>query len=326
MRGKRGASVVLTLALCAACAGQASALEYTMDAPEDYLFGRSTSVEIVYGQEEPLNVDRSKNVSMIPPGFGTPTSYVPGSGEYLTPNLVPDAFCGGLMNAIGTGTSAAGYVSAEIPAQYEGGTAAAYPTGNTGGADSVSYPATVTQTYEPADSGGYDGISFTEVTRDMYYSGGQLGTLKIPSLGVNVKVYQGTDTDALNKGAGHFTETSIWNGNVSLAGHNRGPHGIFGTIHTLKPGAEITLTTKLGTRTYTVESVQKISAADSSDTAQFTPVSRMRAITAGVSGRRNADSKRIISLIESGGYSYIQTDFLIQFQAYLFVKFSFPIP
>ena len=268
MRGKKGARIVLTLVLCAACAGQASALEYTMDAPEDYLFGRSTSVEIVYGQEESPNVDRSKNVSLIPPGFGTPASYVPGSGEYLTPNLVPDAFSGGLVNAIGTGTAASSYMAADIYAQYEGGTAAAYPTAAVSvGTDGVSYPATVTQTYEAADSGGYDGISFTEVTRDMYYSGGHLGTLKIPSLGVSVKVYEGTDTEALNKGAGHFTDTSIWNGNVSVAGHNRGPHGIFGTIHTLKPGAEITLTTKLGTRTYTVESVQKISAADSSDTA-----------------------------------------------------------
>ena len=261
MRGKKGARIVLTLALCAACAGQASALEYTMDAPENYLFGRSTSVEIVYGQEESPNVDRSKNVSLIPPGFGTPTSYVPESGEYLTPNLVPGAFSGGLVNAIGTGTSAAGYTAADTYTQYEGGTAAyptgtvnaaAYPTGAVSvGTDGVPYPATVTQTYEAADSGGYDGISFTEVTSDMKYNGGHLGTLKIPSLGVNVKVYEGTDTEALNKGAGHFTETSIWNGNVSVAGHNRGPHGIFGTIHTLKPGAEITLTTKLGTRTET---------------------------------------------------------------------------
>ena len=259
---------MLTLALCAACAGQASALEYTMDAPEDYLFGRSTSVEIVHGQEESPNVDRSKNVSLIPPGFGTPTSYVPGSGEYLTPNLVPGAFYGCLVNAIGTGTSAAGYVSAEIPTQYESGTAAAYPTaGISVGTDGVSYPATVTQTYEATDSGCYDGISFTDVSEGLYYNGGYLGTLKIPSQGVNVKVYEGTDTNALAKGAGHFTGTSIWAGNVSIAGHNRGPHGIFGSIHTLKPGDTITLTTKLGTRTYAVESVKKITETDNSDTA-----------------------------------------------------------
>lgn len=263
----RGKGLIIGLALCGLCVGQASALEYTMDAPEDYLFGRSTSVEIVYGQEESPNVDRSKNVSLIPPGFGTPTSYLPGSGEYLTPNLVPGALSGGLVNAIGTGPSAAYYVDADTTG---GGAAAAYPAVSAADAADVSYPAsTSTQSYEGADyaADGYDGVSFTDVSEDLYYSGGYLGTLKIPSQGVNVKVYEGTDTAALNKGAGHFTDTSIWNGNVSVAGHNRGPHGIFGSIHTLKPGEEITLTTKIGTRTYAVESVQKISATDSSDMA-----------------------------------------------------------
>lgn len=70
----------------------------------------------------------------------------------------------------------------------------------------------------------------------------------------------------MQKGAGHFTDTSIWDGNVSLAGHNRGPHAIFGKIHTLEIGDKMTLTTKLGTRTYSVTSVKKVSETDSSDT------------------------------------------------------------
>ena len=85
--------ILLTLALCAMCVGQASALEYTYDAPEDYLFGRPTSQDGPYTQEDP-NADRSKNVALVPPGFGTPTSYLPGSGEALTPNLVPGALKG----------------------------------------------------------------------------------------------------------------------------------------------------------------------------------------------------------------------------------------
>ena len=287
---KRMTTAAIALALCAACAGQASALEYTVDAPGDYLFGRATSVEIVYGAEESVNVDRSKNVSLIPPGFGTPTSYVPGSGEYLTPNLVPGGpsrtgtFYGGLVNAIGTGTAASSYTAAAYTAAaYTAAdgtaanyTAAAYPVldaETVDATDAASYPAgTVTQSYAGPDYSGdyadwYEGFAFTKVTGDLYYSGGHLGTLKIPSIGVSVKVYEGTDTNALAKGAGHFTDTSIWNGNVSIAGHNRGPHGIFGSIHTLKPGAEITLTTRLGTRTYAVERVEKISSTDSSDTA-----------------------------------------------------------
>ena len=80
--------------LCTLCVGQASALEYTMEAPDDYLFGRPTSDDTIYEWEDP-NVDRSKNTALIPPGFGTPTSYLPGSGDPLTPNLIPSALDGG---------------------------------------------------------------------------------------------------------------------------------------------------------------------------------------------------------------------------------------
>lgn len=80
--------------LCTLCVGQASALEYTMEAPDDYLFGRPTSDDTIYKWEDP-NVDRSKNTALIPPGFGTPTSYLPGSGDPLTPNLIPGALDGG---------------------------------------------------------------------------------------------------------------------------------------------------------------------------------------------------------------------------------------
>ena len=71
------------LILAVVCVTPASALEYTMDAPDDYLFARPTSDTTIYEHEDP-NVDRSKNTALIPPGFGTPTSYLPGSGTALT--------------------------------------------------------------------------------------------------------------------------------------------------------------------------------------------------------------------------------------------------
>lgn len=219
-------SILLTAMLCALCVGQASALEYTVDAPEDYLFGQPTSDDTIYEWEDP-NVDRSKNTALIPPGFGSPTSYLPGSGEALTPNLIPGALNGGLVSQTG---------------------AVNYPTVE-GGAASGSTTA------------------FTAVTSDLYYSGGHLGTLKIPAIGLSVKVYEGTDSAALRKGAGHFANTSIWAGNVAIAGHNRGVRDDFGDLHTLEAGDKITWTTKLGTRTYQVVSVEKVSETDTSGTA-----------------------------------------------------------
>ena len=77
-------------------------------------------------------------------------------------------------------------------------------------------------------------------------------------------MYQGTDADALRKGAGHFASTSIWEGNVAIAGHNRGVNNHFGKIHTLDTGDAIKLTTQLGTRSYEVYSVSKIGVDDTS--------------------------------------------------------------
>ena len=92
------------LILAVVCVTPASALEYTMDAPDDYLFARPTSDTTIYEHEDP-NVDRSKNTALIPPGFGTPTSYLPGSGTALTPNLVPGALDGGgLVSQVGSVT------------------------------------------------------------------------------------------------------------------------------------------------------------------------------------------------------------------------------
>ena len=219
---------LLTAMMCALCVGQASALEYTMEAPEDYLFGRPTSDDTIYEWEDP-NVDRSKNVALIPPSFGSPTSYLPGSGTALTPNLVPGALDGGLVSQTG---------------------AVNYPVIDSGTSSVVS-----------ASTG------YTQVTSDLYYSTGSLGTLKIPAIGLTVKVYEGTGSSTLAKGAGHFEDTSLWSGNCCIAAHNRGVNNHFGQLHTLEVGDTITWTTKLGTRTYEVTSVSKVKETDNSGTA-----------------------------------------------------------
>ena len=219
---------LLTAMMCALCVGQASALEYTMEALEDYLFGRPTSDDTIYEWEDP-NVDRSKNVALIPPSFGSPTSYLPGSGTALTPNLVPGALDGGLVSQTG---------------------AVNYPVIDSGTSSVVS-----------ASTG------YTEVTSDLYYSNGSLGTLKIPAIGLTVKVYEGTGSSTLAKGAGHFEDTSLWSGNCCIAAHNRGVNNHFGQLHTLEVGDTITWTTKLGTRTYEATSVSKVKETDNSGTA-----------------------------------------------------------
>ena len=240
-------SFMIGAALAALCIAPAHALEYSFDAPPDYLFGQSTSDTTIYAWENP-NVDRSKDVALAAPGFGTPTSYLPYSGEYLTPNLVSGALSG---EQAGLGVAV--------------GNSGALPAGNVPAASTVVAGATVeTSSFPTLDAPSVQNIAFTEVTPDFYYPNGSLGTLKIPSIGLTVGVYQGTTSDPLLKGAGHFTDTSIWAGNVAIAGHNRGVRNDFGKLHTLNAGDLITLTTALGTRTYAVNSVSKISVNDTS--------------------------------------------------------------
>ncbi len=225
-------TILLAAMLCTLCMGQAGALEYTMEAPDDYLFGRPTSDNTIYEREDP-NVDRGKNAALLPPTFGSPTSYLPGSGEPLTPNLVPGALAGG---GLATQTGGVAYPT------VEGG-----PSGNSGAGSSAT--------------------GWTDVTDSLYYAGGYLGTLKIPAIGLSTKVYHGTDSSTLSKGAGHFPNTSIWAGNVCIAGHNRGVRDDFGDLHTLEPGDAVTWNTKLGTRTYEVVSVEKVLETDAGGTA-----------------------------------------------------------
>lgn len=217
----------------------ASALEYTIDAPSGLEYANATSVEPVLTADrgERSNTDLSKKNPVVAPAFGSNSSYLPGSGEPLYPFL-------GVTGAV----------------QQTAGNVPVIPLPNALIAPSLPLADNVSIVAEPsAPTFGY-----TEVTGDMYYSGNYLGRIKIPSLNVNQKVYQGTDSTALAKGAGHFEDTSIWDGNVCIAGHNRGTHGIFGDIHTLKAGDSITFTTKAGTRTYSVTSVSKVKETDTS--------------------------------------------------------------
>ena len=129
-----------------------------------------------------------------------------------------------------------------------------------GNSSAVSGSGSITVVPPSVQNGISVAASYTAVTSNLYYSAGHLGTLKIPALDLTVKIYQGTDSAALKKGAGHFEATS----NVALAAHNRGVANHFGKIHTLDLGDTAKLTTKLGTRTYEVVSVSKISVSDTS--------------------------------------------------------------
>ena len=238
---KKLATLCLAACLAAALATPAGALDYAIDAPEGPDYGKPTSVEVVHTADGGAlkNEDISKNAALIPPGFGSASADTLNTGTWLTPNLAPEGMAVGTVNGSGT------------PIVFP-------PSVDT----NSSTPATEE---EQTTSLGY-----TPVTSDLYYSSGYLGTLRIPAIGLSVRVYEGTDSSTLMKGAGHFKGTSIWDGNCAIAGHNRGVRDDFGDLHTLERGDTITWTTKLGARTYEVTSVQKVKETDTSGTAPST--------------------------------------------------------
>lgn len=196
-----------------------NAMTYKIVSPDTQQFGKPTSDETIYVGIENKNVNRSKNSAYIPPDFGSATAYIPNRSEFLTPNIAIQS-----------------YVS------------------NT---TSSSIHTSILQT--PSNQLKKEETSYTKLTSDLYYSNDRIGTLKIPELDVSVKVYEGTTDKDLEKGVGHFSISSVWNGNVVIGGHNRGVNNYFGKIHKLDIGDKITYTTKLGTRTYKVYSIEKIS-------------------------------------------------------------------
>jgi sortase A len=84
--------------------------------------------------------------------------------------------------------------------------------------------------------------------------GQSLTRLRIPRIGTNVVVVEGTTESALRAGAGHYPETPLpcTNGNVSIAGHRTTYGKPFADVDRLRPGDTITLQTPIGSCTYAV--------------------------------------------------------------------------
>ena len=247
-----------------AFAPSAGALEYAIDTPDNTNYGKPTSIEVPITADggAAKNEDISKNAAKIPPLFGSGASNTLNTGSYLTPNLVPGMQpTGGTVN----GSNAAIVLPPSAGGSVTGSTGSSGTISNgttSSGGNSSTIGSNFGTSTQPNTSSG-----FTKVTSDMYYSSGHLGTLKIPAIDLSVKIYEGTDSDMLHKGVGHFEDSSIWSGNVVLAGHNRGTMQPFNKLHKLEVGDEVTLKTKLGTRTYKVVSVSKIDYDDRSGLA-----------------------------------------------------------
>ncbi len=91
------------------------------------------------------------------------------------------------------------------------------------------------------------------VHRDIH-QGESLTRIRIPSIGVDTIVVQGTSEGALQAGAGHYPSTPLpcMVGNVAIAGHRTTYGHPFTNLNLLVPGDLIELQTPIGSCTYRV--------------------------------------------------------------------------
>lgn len=230
-------AVLPALTLLALTPSAHAAADYSFETTATQDYYKSTSYEDVYGSSYNYGGRNVVDYQIPELEYGRPSTTMTGVMERtILPGLQQTVATGGG----GYGVAGGGPITVLVEAGKPGSTT---PT--------PSVPTTPT-VQQPA---------YTSV-EGMAYKDGSIGTIKIPSLKISMKLWEGETNASMKKGLGHYSSTSAWDGNVGVCGHNRGTKYAIGSIKNLERGDTITYTTIYGTRTYAVETVKVISSTD----------------------------------------------------------------
>jgi sortase A len=229
---KKLITLITALALSASFAVPAFAADYNFSSGNDTWggFGGATSIDKPIAPDPmSTNERRNKDAAFLPPPYGIFSGDIPTDPSSLYHDNLKES----------------GFVpqAQDLPAS--------------GGEGYAPGSSDVTAGFLPATS-----QTAGANTTPWYYEDGSIGTLYIARTNKTIKIYEGENLDNLKKGAGHFSATSAWDGNVALAGHNRGNFAYFSFVKDLKNGDRLTYTTKYGTRVYEVYSKIQIDEYD----------------------------------------------------------------
>ena len=224
--------IILALLIMVMAAAPALAADYNFISGDGTLsgFGGATSTDTPV-TPDPMNANtrRNKDAAFLPPPYGIFSGDIPTGPSSPYHNNLPES---GFV-----------HVNQDLP-----------PVGN--------------EDYAPGGSNVSMGLlpstsqSTALNTVPQYYEDGSIGTLYVARAGKTIKVYEGEALSNLAKGAGHFPSTSAWDGNVALAGHNRGSSPYFSFVKDMQDGDTLTYTTKYGARNYRVTSKTQINEWD----------------------------------------------------------------
>lgn len=305
MKKRKIASLLLSAAIASSMAVPAFALEYNYDAADSgQQFFQATEVgtdaaadsdQIVVGSDGTISTDEATlptstpmsvqqlPVGDFPDGWGIGTDVAIAQNSVFPNALAPTTQWSGIAGSLGydnfdinSGALPTGYqqmieslptLSVVSPVYGLPGAVPVY-TGGTYG-----YYAYNNYLYNPL-TGAYYGYASTATALTpmpkLNDKTSAIGHLSIPAVGMDKYIYEGTGATPLSKGVGHFDCTPGWNGNIGLAGHNRGYNGraAFLKLKDVELGDLVYYTTAYGTRTYKVTSIDTVSVNDTSGLAQ----------------------------------------------------------
>lgn len=218
---KRFRSTTLAAAVAVSLAASAQAADYsfTTDAPQDY-YG-DTSYEEIYGSQYNYGGRNLVDFQVPELEYGLLSSTQTGVMER---SLLP-----GLQQSMANRYTGSNSYASDGGISYgisdgEGLSDSLFPDGlSTADNLSASILSAAPQTVQNQQT------SFTSAD-ELFREDGSIGTIKIPSLGISMKVWEGETTASMKKGLGHYSSTSAWDGNVGVCGHNRGAKHVIGSI------------------------------------------------------------------------------------------------
>ena len=228
-------AILPVLAVLALTPSAYAAADYSFEttAPQDYY--KSTSYEDIHGSQYNYGGRNVVDYQIPELEYGVQSTTMTGIMERTTlPGLQQTVTTGGG----GYGMAGGGPITELVEPGKPG---------------SAVTPAPGIPTYRPPAYTSAEGMA---------YKDGHIGTIKIPSLKIDMKLWEGETNASMKKGLGHYSFTSAWDGNIGVCGHNRGTKYAIGSIKNLEKGDTITYTTIYGTRTYAVTQVRIISSTD----------------------------------------------------------------
>ena len=252
-------------------------------------WGRPTTSNVA--PQHTQNIRRDRHSAALPPSHGTNTGFF--SGEFATgqvnpfaptfnnnPNAShavaipgsPFALLPGEtgVNVRADGTHAGGFLASTSVTQGGGNSGGNAPHGGAVGNSNPSWAipgnqsgVSITHTQMPSAGTSQTGNQNNRVTTVTPFNDGTIGRITIPALNNRMaSVRPGVALSTLDNYVGHFSYTSMWDGNIALASHNRGQGSFFAGIWNLQIGDRIFYETTMGVRAFEVVSITQISESD----------------------------------------------------------------